>query len=63
MSKFSLLVLIIVFYCTSKYQSDCNYITDYYQNVYKADLEFELGNYERAFDLYITAFNSCQAKN
>lgn len=63
MRKFSILVLMIIFSCQTDNKSDCNYISDYYQIVYKADLEFETQNYEKAFELYKEAFNSCHAKN
>lgn len=58
-----LLPLLIIFSCSEEKKSHCNYITDYYQIIFKANLEFELENYERAFNLYQDAFSSCEAKN
>ena len=63
MRKISILALIIIFSCQTDNKTECNYITDYYQEVYKADLEFETQNYEKAFELYQDAFDSCEAKN
>ena len=59
---FSLLSLIILG-CATEKRVECNYIKDYYPTVYKADLEFEKGNYDKAFKLYRETFNSCEAKN
>lgn len=63
MRNISILVLILFCCCKPVKEKECNYVTDYYQIVYKADLEFETENYEKAFDFYQDAFNSCQAKN
>ncbi|WP_034259680.1 hypothetical protein [Aequorivita capsosiphonis] len=54
------LLLFVLFSCSVNKKSECNYITDYYQTIYKADYEFETGNYQKAFDLYQSAFNSCE---
>lgn len=55
-----LLLLLVLFSCSENKKSECNYITDYYQTIYKADYEFETGNFQKAFDFYQTAFNSCE---
>lgn len=55
-----LLLLSVLFSCSVNKKSECNYITDYYQTIYKADYEFETKNYQKAFGLYQTAFNSCE---
>lgn len=60
MKFFTLLLLSALSSCSVNKKSDCNYITDYYQTIYKADYEFETGNYQKAFDLYQTAFQSCE---
>lgn len=57
------LVLVIVVSCKTIKNTDCNYIEDYYQTMYKADLEFETGNYTKAFELYEISFKHCEAKN
>ena len=57
------LLFIICLGCKSENQYSCNYITDYYPLVYRADIEFELENYNRAFELYQKAFSTCNAKN
>lgn len=54
-----LLLLSVLISCSVNKKSECNYITNYYQTIYKADYEFETGNYQKAFDLYQTAFNYC----
>lgn len=58
----SFFLAIIFISCQSVDKSECNYITDYYQTIYKADLEFETKNYKKAFELYQDAFKSCEAK-
>lgn len=63
MRKILLFLLLIISGCAAEKESDCNYITDYYPTVYKADIEFVTGNYQKAFSLYQEAFNSCEAKN
>ena len=63
MKTFLPFLLLILSGCAAEKEIDCNYITDYYPIVYKADIEFETGNYEKAFALYQDAFNSCEAKN
>ncbi len=55
-----LILLSVIISCSLDKKSECNYITDYYQTIYKADYEFETGNYQKAFNLYQTAFNSCE---
>lgn len=54
------ILLSILFGCSVNKKSECNYITDYYQTIYKADYEFETKNFQKAFGLYQTAFNSCE---
>ncbi|MCW8981733.1 MAG: hypothetical protein OQJ83_10145 [Altibacter sp.] len=49
--------------CAIHQKSECNYITDYYQTIYRADIEFIAKNYQKAFDLYQHAFNSCRPIN
>lgn len=58
-----LLFLILIISCTADKKTDCNYITDYYQIIYEADLAFETKNYKKAFELYQDAFGFCEAKN
>lgn len=59
----STLLFLFLVGCSTEKKTDCNYITDYYQIIYKADLEYLTENYEKAFDLYQDAFKSCIAKN
>jgi hypothetical protein len=42
---------------------ECDYIKNYYQKIYKADIEYRTENYEKAFELYEDAFNSCEPIN
>jgi|SRR5699024_7351978 len=49
--------------CSGSTKSDCNYITDYYPKIYKAEIQYQLQNYQKAFKLYQEAFNSCKPKN
>ncbi|MQP53737.1 MULTISPECIES: hypothetical protein [unclassified Flavobacterium] len=63
MNRISVLILIVIVSCKTIKITECNYIEDYYQTMYKADLEYETGNYEKAFDLYLITFKKCEAKN
>ena len=40
-----------------------NYIEDYYQSIYLAEIEYRIGNYRKAFELYQDAFRSCKPRN
>lgn len=60
MKLFTTIFLLIFVSCTKEKKSDCNYITDYYQTIYKADYAFQIKNYEKAFELYQMAFHSCE---
>jgi hypothetical protein len=57
------LTLILVISCSQKSKPVCNYITDYYQTIYQAELAYELKKYDRAFELYQSAFNTCTPIN
>lgn len=57
------LTIFVVFSCSQKSKMNCNYITDYYQIIYQAELEYELKNYKKAFELYQSAFTTCTAIN
>ena len=46
-----------------KENRNCNYIKDYYPLIYTAEVEYYLGNYQKAFDLYRKAFEACEPKN
>lgn len=59
MKYFTIILLFIFTSCKTLQKSGCNYITDYYPIIYKADLEFITQNYEKAFELYQDAFKSC----
>lgn len=57
------LTFILIISCSQRNKPVCNYITDYYQTIYQAELAYELKNYERAFELYQSAFNTCTPIN
>lgn len=57
------LTLIIIISCSEKTKPVCNYITDYYQTIYQAELAYELKKYDRAYELYQSAFNTCTPIN
>jgi hypothetical protein len=57
------LTFILITSCSPKNKLVCNYITDYYQNIYQAELAYELKNYDKAFELYQSAFNTCTPIN
>ncbi|MDF1698345.1 MAG: hypothetical protein P1U56_21020 [Saprospiraceae bacterium] len=63
MNKILTFVGILLISCTSDKSNDCNYITDYYPLMYKADIAFEMEDYEEAFRWYSHAFKKCKAKN
>jgi len=57
-------ILVLLFIAITSFQKDnkseCDYIANYYQKIYKADIEYQTENYEKAFELYQDAFNSCE---
>ena len=53
--------LFIIIGCKSETKTECNYITDYYPQTAKAEVEFHLGNYEKAYEYYEKAFEYCDA--
>lgn len=57
------LTFILIISCSQRNKPACNYITDYYQTIYQAELAYELKNYEKAYKLYQSAFNSCTPIN
>jgi hypothetical protein len=57
------LIFILTISCLQKNKPVCNYITDYYQTIYQAELEYELKNYDKALELYQSAFNTCTPIN
>jgi tetratricopeptide (TPR) repeat protein len=61
MRTISLLLILSIFGCSAERKSECNYITDYYPQSSKAEIEFHLGNYEKAYDYYQKAFEHCDA--
>src|SRR5699024_2353707 len=61
MRTLTFLLFSILISCSNKEKAKCNYITDYYPNTAKAEVEFYLGNYEKAFDYYQKAFKNCEA--
>lgn len=54
------LAILTLMSCATEDKKECNYITDYYQHIYKADYAFQTEDYEEAFDQYQTAFNNCE---
>lgn len=59
----TIIMILILFSCGNQEKENCNYITDYYQNTAKAEIEFYSGNYQEAFDFYQIAFRNCKAIN
>lgn len=57
------LALILVISCSQKSKPVCNYITDYHQTIYQAELAYELKKYDGALELYQSAFNTCTPIN
>lgn len=47
--------------CQQTEKTSCNYITDYYPYTYQAEIEYNLGNYEKSFKLYEKALKYCDA--
>jgi tetratricopeptide (TPR) repeat protein len=61
-----ILILIIIvgaISCSKKELQECNYIENYYQTIYEAEFQYQLENYEKAFDLYKIAFATCSPIN
>ncbi|MDP5230974.1 MAG: hypothetical protein NWQ38_11315 [Cellulophaga sp.] len=62
--KYIIIIVFIVFASSKKEtKSECDYIENYYQKIYRADIEYETKNYEKAFEIYQDAFNSCEPIN
>lgn len=59
----TLLLFSFLISCSENKKLDCNYITDYYPIIYKAEVQYQLQNYQKAFKLYQEAFSSCKPKN
>lgn len=57
------LIFIFLTSCSQKKETGCDYITDYYQTIYQAELAYELKEYGKAFELYQSAFNKCTPIN
>lgn len=60
---FTILLFFCLISCAADKKTNCNYITDYYPKIYDAELQYQLENYDAAFNLYQEAFSSCSAKN
>lgn len=63
MRKALSLSFILLISCSQKNKPACNYITDYYQTIYHAELAYELKKYDKAYELYQSAFNTCTPIN
>lgn len=61
MKKITVLILAFFFSCSKSNKTECNYITDYYPNTAKAELEFYQGNYQEALEHYQKALRTCEA--
>lgn len=57
------LTLILALSCSQKSKTHCNYVTDYYPTIYRAEIAYELKKYDRAFELYQSVFNACTPIN
>ena len=62
MKKLILFILIILLTEGSSYW-DCNYITDYYQLVYEAEMDYFDGNFEQAYTKLKAAESNCTLLN
>ncbi|SDB56180.1 hypothetical protein SAMN03097699_2151 [Flavobacteriaceae bacterium MAR_2010_188] len=49
--------------CQKHSENKCDYIKNYYQLIYQADIEYHLKNFDKAFNLYQQAFISCEPIN
>lgn len=59
-----ILILIVgIISCSKKEVQECNYIENYYQTIYEAEYQYQLQNFEKAFDLYTIAFAKCSPIN
>jgi tetratricopeptide (TPR) repeat protein len=61
MKLLSTFLILILVGCAKEQKTDCNYITDYYPQTAKAEVEFYSGNYEKAYGYYQKAFEYCDA--
>ncbi len=63
MKYITILLLLIFTSCHKEKKTECDYIKNYYPKVYKADLEYQMENYQKAFEYYQDAFNNCSPLN
>lgn len=63
MKFFLILLFIVSVSCKIESKTECDYIANYYQKIYQADIQFETKNYKKAFEMYQEAFNSCEPIN
>ena len=63
MKKILICLLILLSSCQKSNKTECDYIKNYYPNIYKADYEYHIGNYKKAYDYYHIAFDNCEPLN
>ncbi len=64
LSQLLFLAIIIAFFsCQDKEKEPCNYITDYHQHIYQAEISYLKEDYQNAYDLIKKAEQSCPLLN
>lgn len=63
MKHIIIFLFLLITSCQKEKNTEYDYIANYYQKIYKADFEYQTENYQKAFDLYQDAFNSCPPIN
>ncbi len=61
--KYCLLITTLFFAKVNAQQSKCNYIEDYYPVVYKAQIEYLKGNFEKSYHLFDSVRSKCELLN
>lgn len=59
----SFTIIITFFSCQDKEKAPCNYITDYHQNIYEAEMAYLKEDYQNAYDLIKKAEQNCALLN
>ncbi len=57
------LIFAIASSCHQDKDKNCDYIHNYYQFIYQAELAYEMGEYETAYQYYETGFETCTPIN
>lgn len=63
MNRLVFFLLLVIFSCQDKEKEPCNYITDYYQKIYQAEMAYLKEDYQNAYYLIKKAEQNCALLN